>query len=65
MEFIPFYLAVSDGANQQKMAELTKKKDKLTSSLAFYEDTFSTYNELLAMLQSKMSLFLNTLDLNI
>lgn len=65
MEFIPFYRAVSDGENQQKMAELTKKKDKLTSSLAFYEDTFSAYHELLVMLRSKISLFLNTLDLNI
>lgn len=65
MEFIPFCRAVSDGENQKKMAELTKKKDKLTSSLACYEDTFSTYNELLTMLRSKMSLFLNALDLKI
>uniref|UniRef100_A0A671V3L0 Structural maintenance of chromosomes flexible hinge domain containing 1 n=1 Tax=Sparus aurata TaxID=8175 RepID=A0A671V3L0_SPAAU len=44
----------NDVENQQKMSELTKKKDELTATVGAYKNIFSTYNRLLQMLTSKI-----------
>lgn len=51
--------SVSDVENQQKMSELARKKDELTSILAVYKETFNTYNELLQLLTGTFYLFLS------
>lgn len=43
----------NDVENQQKMSELTKKKDELTATVGAYKNIFSTYNRLLQMLTNK------------
>ncbi|XP_019218618.1 structural maintenance of chromosomes flexible hinge domain-containing protein 1 isoform X2 [Oreochromis niloticus] len=39
-----------DAQNQQKMSELTRKKDELSSAIEKYNETFRTYKELFGLL---------------
>ncbi|XP_063339511.1 structural maintenance of chromosomes flexible hinge domain-containing protein 1 isoform X2 [Pelmatolapia mariae] len=46
---LPF-LFYNDAQNQQKMSELTRKKDELSSAIEKYNETLRTYKELLGLL---------------
>ncbi|XP_039900103.1 structural maintenance of chromosomes flexible hinge domain-containing protein 1-like isoform X3 [Simochromis diagramma] len=46
---LPF-LFYNDAQNQQKMSELTRKKDELSSAIDKYNETLRTYKELLDLL---------------
>ncbi|XP_026035611.1 structural maintenance of chromosomes flexible hinge domain-containing protein 1 isoform X3 [Astatotilapia calliptera] len=46
---LPF-LFYNDSQNQQKMSELTRKKDELSSAIEKYNETLRTYKELLDLL---------------
>uniref|UniRef100_A0AAX7U2U9 SMC hinge domain-containing protein n=1 Tax=Astatotilapia calliptera TaxID=8154 RepID=A0AAX7U2U9_ASTCA len=50
---LPF-LFYNDSQNQQKMSELTRKKDELSSAIEKYNETLRTYKELLDLLTGKM-----------
>ncbi|XP_030612265.1 structural maintenance of chromosomes flexible hinge domain-containing protein 1 [Archocentrus centrarchus] len=48
---LPFHF-YNDAQNQQRMSELTRKKDELSSAIERYEETFGTYKQLLELLTS-------------
>uniref|UniRef100_A0A3Q4HFB5 Structural maintenance of chromosomes flexible hinge domain containing 1 n=1 Tax=Neolamprologus brichardi TaxID=32507 RepID=A0A3Q4HFB5_NEOBR len=50
---LPF-LFYNDAQNQQKMSELTRKKDELSSAIEKYNEALRTYKELLELLTGKM-----------
>uniref|UniRef100_A0A3Q0SBE8 Structural maintenance of chromosomes flexible hinge domain containing 1 n=1 Tax=Amphilophus citrinellus TaxID=61819 RepID=A0A3Q0SBE8_AMPCI len=49
---LPFHF-YNDAQNQQRMSELTRKKDELSSAIERYEETFGTYTQLLELLTSE------------
>ncbi|XP_033494631.2 structural maintenance of chromosomes flexible hinge domain-containing protein 1 [Epinephelus lanceolatus] len=46
---LPFHF-YNDVENQRKVSELSRKKEELSTTVAMYKETFSTYGELLQML---------------